>query len=180
MFSLVGVFIFLAVLNLAASESHHTVTNRTFDLYDQGFSARQSLASVRRIGREDWSQWTANDHWDRHFLLPCLRLINGTINADGDILMVDKSIEPKVGKVGDRCDQLRDDGEKIVRSRCLIDTDRRQSELPWFEGRWLWRVDYLGIDHECDPSIVKFSKVSLKMRHLLLRQQSFKASRCLN
>jgi len=64
--------------------------------------------------------------------------------------MVDKSIEPKVDKVGDRCDQLRDDGEKIVRSRCLIDTDRRQSELPWFEGRWLWRVDYLGSDHECN------------------------------
>ena len=34
---------------------------------------------------------------------------------DGDILMVDKSIEPKVWQGGDCCDQLRDDGEEIVR-----------------------------------------------------------------
>ena len=30
----------------------------------------------------------------------------------------------------DLYDQLRDDGEEIVRSRWPIDTDRRQSELP--------------------------------------------------
>ncbi len=169
-----GVFIFLAVFTLAASASHHRNKPHLRPLRSR-LQHRQSLASVRRIGREDWSQWTANDQRDRHLLLPCLRSINGTTHERWRHLDGRQKHWAKGWQGGDRCDQLRDDGEEIVRSRWPIDTDRRQSELPWLEGRWLWRVDDLGSGHECDPSVVKFFKGSLKMRHLLLQQRILQA-----
>ena len=88
---------------------------------------------------------------------------------DGDILMIDKSIEPKVGKLviaAINCEMTVKRLSEVDGQLTLTADNSNYPEL---------KVDDLGRGHECDPSVVKFFKGSLKMRHLLLQQRILQA-----
>ena len=69
---------------------------------------------------------------------------------DGDILMVDKSIEPKVGKVAIAAINC----EMTVKR--LLEVDGQLTLTVHNPNYPDLKVDDLGSGHECDPSVVKF------------------------
>ena len=93
-----GVFIFLAVFTLQLQQVT-TGTNRTFDLYDQGFSACNPYPPFGESAEKiDLNELLMTNEIATFFCRVSGQSMEPHMR-DGDILMVDKSIEPKVGKV---------------------------------------------------------------------------------
>ena len=80
-------------------------TNRTFDLYDQGVSAgNPQPPSGDSSEKIDLNKLLITNEIDTYFSRVSGRSMEPHMR-DGDVLMADKSIEPKVGQGGHRRDQ---------------------------------------------------------------------------
>ena len=91
-------FVFLAVFSRAASTSHRR-KNFTFDLYDQGVSAgNPQPPSGDSSEKIDLNELLITNEIATFFCRVSGRSMEPHMR-DGDVLMVDRSTEPKVGKM---------------------------------------------------------------------------------
>ena len=140
----------------------------TFDLNEQGVSAGNPQPPFGESSEKiDLNKLLITNEIVTYFCRVSGRSMEPHMR-DGDVLVVDKSIQPKVGKVviaAINCEMTVKWLSEVDSQLTLTADNQNCLDL---------KVDDLGSGHECDLSVVKFFKGS-QMRHLLPQQRILQA-----